>query len=379
MATAEPGARAAKPRRTARGAHSDTPDAPAVRPLRGLLPTVDASSCEALRGFFAKPRWWLLGDGAAVQVSTAAAPPAAFAVDAEGARLLLHVDGPATSGQDEARLRWSDHAGRARVLAWSLAHERTLRRLSEWLGVSLLPSLEQAADGDGEDTPVVWLEVRIDEPPVDEDDPGGAGDLPPTIARLRIPAAWLPVLAARAEPPHEDDPAPAAGAWRMLRTPVHVLFPVALAMRDWRALRQGDVIVAGHRAQPPACVARASGRDWPLAPAPGGWTVRDHSLPAPIFHQELPMTEQEQDGGVPPAAPPAPDPARSLPVQVEFELGRTELSIGELADMQPGYVFPLATPLEGASVTIRANGRIAGRGELVAVGETLGVRLLSWS
>lgn len=93
------------------------------------------------------------------------------------------------------------------------------------------------------------------------------------------------------------------------------------------------------------------------------------------------MTQQEHDGDVPAEAPSAlsPDPARSLPVQVEFELGRTEMSIGELADLQPGYVFPLATPLEGASVTIRANGRIAGRGELVAVGETLGVRLLSWS
>src|SRR5690606_34298455 len=158
--------------------------------------------------------------------------------------------------------------------------------------------------------------------------------------------------------------------------------PVTLAMRDWRALREGDVIVAGHRSQPPACVARASGRDWPLAPAPGGWTVRSASTPAPDYHEDTPMT-QEHDGAESPEAAAAPavaaDPARSLPVQVEFELGRTEMSIGELADMQPGYVFPLATPLEGASVTIRANGRVAGRGELVAVGETLGVRLLSWS
>ena len=92
------------------------------------------------------------------------------------------------------------------------------------------------------------------------------------------------------------------------------------------------------------------------------------------------MSETEPDGGVPPeATPPAPDPARSLPVQVGFELGRTEMSIGELADLQPGYVFPLAAALEGSNVVIRANGRIAGRGELVAVGDTLGVRLLSWS
>jgi len=70
---------------------------------------------------------------------------------------------------------------------------------------------------------------------------------------------------------------------------------------------------------------------------------------------------------------------RSLPVLVEFELGRLELTVGELAGLQPGYVFPLPAFVEGANVTIRANGRASGRGELVAVGDTLGVRLVSWS
>jgi type III secretion protein Q len=70
---------------------------------------------------------------------------------------------------------------------------------------------------------------------------------------------------------------------------------------------------------------------------------------------------------------------RSLPVLVEFELGRLELTMGELAGLQPGYVFPLPAFVEGANVTIRANGRVSGRGELVAVGDTLGVRLVSWN
>ncbi|MBJ6979143.1 type III secretion system cytoplasmic ring protein SctQ [Luteimonas sp. MC1895] len=376
---AERGARAARPRRP-RPAATPPADAPPVRALRGLLRGIDVAGCEALRGFFSAPRWWLLGDGAAVRARSGTAPPAAFAIDAEGARLRLQVDGPATAGHDAARLRWSDHAGRSRVLAWSLAHETTLRRLSEWLGMSLLPSLEgDAGEDPAQDAATFWLEVRIDDPPPVDDD---EADQPPphVIARLRLPLAWLPGIAARAEPAHEDDPAPGAGRWRALQSTVHVLFPVTLAMRDWRALRQGDVIVAGHRSQPPACVARAGGRDWPLAPAPGGWTVGGPSTPAPTYHEDSPMTQQDHDGTPSEAsAAPASDPARSLPVQVEFELGRTEMSIGELADLQPGYVFPLATPLEGASVTIRANGRIAGRGELVAVGETLGVRLLSWS
>ena len=47
-------------------------------------------------------------------------------------------------------------------------------------------------------------------------------------------------------------------------------------------------------------------------------------------------------------------------------------------DYEPGYVFPVPAQLEGANVTIRANGEAVGQGELVSVGDTLGVRLLSW-
>ena len=70
--------------------------------------------------------------------------------------------------------------------------------------------------------------------------------------------------------------------------------------------------------------------------------------------------------------------ARSLPVQLSFDIGRLEVSVGDMASLQPGYVFALPTQLQGSNVTIRANGRSAGRGEVVAVGDTLGVRLLAW-
>ena len=72
-------------------------------------------------------------------------------------------------------------------------------------------------------------------------------------------------------------------------------------------------------------------------------------------------------------------PARSLPVQLAFEIGKVELAVGELATLQPGYVFMLPANLEGANVTVRANGRTVGRGEVVAAGDTLGVRLIAWN
>jgi type III secretion protein Q len=78
----------------------------------------------------------------------------------------------------------------------------------------------------------------------------------------------------------------------------------------------------------------------------------------------------------PPASTSAPP---KIPVALEFELGAVDTSLRELAQIEPGYVFDLPLQLDHAVVTIRSAGRRVGRGELVAVGDTLGVRLTEWS
>lgn len=63
-----------------------------------------------------------------------------------------------------------------------------------------------------------------------------------------------------------------------------------------------------------------------------------------------------------------------LPVDLVFEVGRLEISAKELTTLRTGFTFLLdrspTTP-----VTIRANGRVIGRGELVQVDDRLGVTL----
>src|SRR3546814_19602099 len=61
---------------------------------------------------------------------------------------------------DPAGLHWSDYRGRARLLAWSLAHERALMRLSEVLGTSLVP--QEPADDEIADDDAVWLAFATD-------------------------------------------------------------------------------------------------------------------------------------------------------------------------------------------------------------------------
>jgi type III secretion protein Q len=64
-----------------------------------------------------------------------------------------------------------------------------------------------------------------------------------------------------------------------------------------------------------------------------------------------------------------------LPLRIVFEVGRLELSLGDLRQMAPGTVLPLARPFDEA-LDIVANGRRIGRGEIVRIGDSLGVRVI---
>jgi type III secretion protein Q len=345
--------------------------------LRGRVPALSRSAVEALRGFFARKRHWLLRDGGVLRLDAAnrgGGTPGGdtFALDADGTRLALRF-APGTDDAGSDGLRWNDHLGRSRVLAWSLAHEARLMRLSEALGVSLLP----VADGSNEDAPGggdgVWLDFTIDDYADDEAQTPSMR----TRGALRVPAAWLARLAEHADATPVDE-TPVPGHWRRLPAMVSIAFTIpALSGRDWRSLRPGDAIVVGRSVRPPPLQAQAAGRAWPLAATSNGWRVEGAAQPLPPNPPSPP--EKKMSNNDDNAATAVEDPARNLPVRVEFEIGQVELSLGELADLQPGYVFALPSQLEGANVVIRANGRASGRGEVVAVGDTLGVRLLSWS
>ena len=63
-----------------------------------------------------------------------------------------------------------------------------------------------------------------------------------------------------------------------------------------------------------------------------------------------------------------------IPVKLLFEFGRIELSLAEIRQLAPGAIVPIARPLED-SVDIVANGRRIGRGNLVQIGDSLGIRI----
>jgi type III secretion protein Q len=64
-----------------------------------------------------------------------------------------------------------------------------------------------------------------------------------------------------------------------------------------------------------------------------------------------------------------------MQIKLLFEMGRLEISLGELRTLAPGYVFDLGRDPRHA-VEIYAGGRRIGHGEVVKIGEVLGVRIV---
>ena len=76
------------------------------------------------------------------------------------------------------------------------------------------------------------------------------------------------------------------------------------------------------------------------------------------------------------STPPSPGAGAldQIPVQLIFEVGELHVPYNQLLTLQPGYVFELPALAE-RPVSIRANGMVVGRGELLQLGDRVGVRI----
>lgn len=67
--------------------------------------------------------------------------------------------------------------------------------------------------------------------------------------------------------------------------------------------------------------------------------------------------------------------SKEIPVSLVIEIGRIQMSIQKLLDLQPGNLLELdVSPESGVDLVV--NGKCVGKGELLRVGEALGVRIL---
>jgi type III secretion protein Q len=66
-----------------------------------------------------------------------------------------------------------------------------------------------------------------------------------------------------------------------------------------------------------------------------------------------------------------------IPVSLRFELAQWNASLTEMANLAPGAVIDLGKRVDEHAVSVWVEQRCIGKGQLVAIGERLGVRLLS--
>ncbi|MDP1835216.1 MAG: type III secretion system cytoplasmic ring protein SctQ [Chlamydiales bacterium] len=86
-------------------------------------------------------------------------------------------------------------------------------------------------------------------------------------------------------------------------------------------------------------------------------------------------SDDEAAAPTPASGPALGDRAKDIPVTVTVEVGRIQMRLEKLMQLQPGQLLELeVNPEEGVDLVV--NGKCIGRGELLKLGEALGVRVL---
>ena len=263
--------------------------------------------------------------------------------------------------------QWWDYEGEARLSAWTLAHAALLEALGGLLQESLLPASWQPSVAMSEAVDILPLHFSA-RAADGRTSAGVLGTSPAMVMRLATSAATGSAVAA-------------VQTWAArLQGRLHIVLRTSpFPGHELLAARVGDVLVLGRRTRcwrnmrllhSPGGAAAVPWRSWSATYDGERLEIGAALLDDPT---EGIMSEQTVDESGTQAA----DTLESVPVMLDFEVGTLRVPLAELALLKPGYVFQLPDRLDSAHVVIRANGKRIGRGELVAVGDTLGVQLLT--
>jgi type III secretion protein Q len=167
-------------------------------------------------------------------------------------------------------------------------------------------------------------------------------------------------------PKHAAVEVPVAACVRVAATTCSVreiatLMPGDVVMADYgcRQPRTAVVVLAEHLAAPVELM--AAGAQITAPPVRIRGSLWEWSMENGADRQQADLTQKTAN-------------LDDIPVKLVFELGRVELSLGEVSKLAPGALIAMPQPLD-ESVDIVANGRRIGRGSLVQIGSNLGVRI----
>ncbi|WP_175996125.1 type III secretion system cytoplasmic ring protein SctQ [Burkholderia stabilis] len=138
-----------------------------------------------------------------------------------------------------------------------------------------------------------------------------------------------------------------------------------IAIERWQAHEQNLLCVARLPAAPA----------WEITGRPSGNRLTVERI------REMPLEPTRTDTATATThdAPPADAPRTldGLAVDLRFELPPTSMPLGELSALQPGAVIELQQGINQSVIHLVANGMLIGTGHLIAVGQKLGVRVVT--
>jgi type III secretion system YscQ/HrcQ family protein len=281
-------------------------------------------------------------------------PPAAI-LESAHEKLALSVTDDGWCEPLGARAWW-DFTGESRLLAWSLAHTGLLEGLGRILREPLMPA-------------------ALTEGPLPHSDTGVAlsfsaatSDLRTTAGCVSMSAAMVARLASHSG--WQRNTVIPEG-WLKLPGTVRIeLCGIPFSLGVLSVSELGDVLVLGSRGslwKKLQLTLIAPHADTPLRSWAASYDGTRLTVSSAAMNPPVELIMSDKLGS----------PSDHIPVSLDFDLGNVAVPLGELATMKPGYVFELPGGLDKLRVAIRANGTRIGHGELVAVGDVLGIQLLS--
>lgn len=137
-----------------------------------------------------------------------------------------------------------------------------------------------------------------------------------------------------------------------------------LSLGELRSLRPGDVLML----EPgPGLLLELAGRLQARCQYQGEVLRLQEALQAPLLHMENTMTDVDAAAAL-----------DDLPLKLVCQVGSLELTLAQLRELGAGSLLQLNTPGVD-NVDLMVNGRRVGQGQLVKIGDGLGVRLLSFA
>jgi flagellar motor switch/type III secretory pathway protein FliN len=277
---------------------------------------------------------------------------------ADDASLQIALDGDVV-GLQTPQLDWRSCSGQTRLLAWTVCHEPLIELLRavfrrDWVPTSMAStdphdvSLDlragfavQRADGSVVATGVAafaahWAEMPRTRPDFCE----------PRRSRLHLGvSAQLAVVI-------DECTATPADVAQIARDSIVRLDNRTLATQPRIQIRAGAVHWLANVSGVSSTVVGRTAPDSPF----------DYTLTGERTMSEDRSTERALDLG-------------ALPVRLTFHAGRLLLPFGALAQVGAGYVFELDRQLDDQVITVHANDTPIAVGELVAIGDLVGVRI----